>query len=535
MLKTLARGGGRGVVERNYRGVAGAQRAGHRCWFSSFAALADEDGLAALADLTRPASWYPTARALERRVIAHVGPTNSGKTHGALAALTAAPSGIYCGPLRLLAWEVSEKLNASGVPCSMVTGQEVREVDRARHTACTVEMASTKRKVSVAVVDELQLMADPGRGWAFTRAFLGVPAKEVHVCGDGAMLPLLERLCHEAGEQLEIKRYERLSPLKVSRRPLESLDSVKKGDAVVAFSRREVHAVRHEIERSTGQRCAVVYGALPPEARAQQAALFNTPRTGMNVLAASDAVGMGLNLAIKRMVFTTLRKFDGAEERPLTAAEVKQIAGRAGRYGSRYASGTVTTLHGEDLAQLEEAMETPSDPLTSAALFPRYDQLAAFAQLSPHQGLHSVLDRFAAQAATDSHYFLARFDEMRTLAVMLRHLPLSLREAYVFAMSPCDPGDEVLASALLAFATVFAQRRPVTPALIQHPMLLRASSIEELQQLETVHKIYDLYVWLSYRLQEFQGREVALEARATCGALIDASLSHMGARKSGFI
>ena len=150
-------------------------------------------------DLGNPASLFPAARALRRTIVAHVGATNSGKTHAALAALRSAGSGVYCSPLRLLAWQVYEKLSAGGLACSLVTGQERREVPGAAHTACTVEMASARREVEVAVVDEVQLMGDESRGWAFTRAVLGLPARTLHVCGDPAVLPLLHKIAAETG------------------------------------------------------------------------------------------------------------------------------------------------------------------------------------------------------------------------------------------------------------------------------------------------------------------------------------------------
>ena len=125
-------------------------------------------------------------------------PTNSGKTHQALQDLRAAPTGLYCGPLRLLAWQVYDQLASGGLPCNLVTGQERREVGAA-HTACTTEMASVRSVVDVAVVDEIQMLADANRGWAFTRALLGVPARTLHVCGDPAVLPLLRRIAQETG------------------------------------------------------------------------------------------------------------------------------------------------------------------------------------------------------------------------------------------------------------------------------------------------------------------------------------------------
>ena len=170
-------------------------------WVCSFHAAAAADTLASFSLLIPPAFRNPNqrlraaprARATTRRIILHAGPTNSGKTHAALARFLAARSALYCSPLRLLAWEVSERVNAAGVACDLVTGQEVRRLPGAQHCATTVEMADTSRPVDVAVVDEVQMMADPTRGWAFTRALLGLPAAELHLCGDPAALDLARR------------------------------------------------------------------------------------------------------------------------------------------------------------------------------------------------------------------------------------------------------------------------------------------------------------------------------------------------------
>lgn len=394
----------------------------------------------------------------------------------------------------------------------------------------TVEMASTSHKVDVAVIDELQLLSDPGRGWAFTRALLGLPANEIHVCGDPSMLPLLERLCAETKEKLVVKFYERLSPLRPAKRAIQSLKEVKHGDCVVAFSRKEVHAMRRRIERDGKHRCAVVYGALPPESRSLQAQLFNTPRNGFGVLSASDAVGMGLNLAIRRIIFTTMTKYDGVQERQLTPIEIKQIAGRAGRFSSAFSEGIVTAMSQQDIPLLHEALATPVDPIHAAAVFPRFEQLAAFASAFPQCNLADILDLFAAHATLDSeNYFYAHFDDVKTNAVMLRHLPLSLREAYTFAISPCDPTDGPVAEALVAFATAFSLRStPVTPELIQHPPLALAQSSEDLRELEATHRAFDLFVWLSYRFEDdFEGRERAEEMRYLCAMYVDESIQEM--------
>ena len=230
--------------------------------------------------LDPPAWWYPAARAARRRIILHVGPPNSGKTHAALAALVAANSGTYCAPLRLLAWEAAERVSAAGTPCSLLTGQERRTVAGAQHVACTVEMADLSQPVDVAVIDEVQLLCDARRGWAFTRALLGVPARELHLCGDPAAEHLVSCIAADAGEVVEVVRYARLLPLVAAKAPLAELRDVRGGDALVAFSRREVHALRAAVEQDSAERCCILYGGLPPAVRASQATQFNAPRSG---------------------------------------------------------------------------------------------------------------------------------------------------------------------------------------------------------------------------------------------------------------
>ena len=147
-----------------------------------------------------PHEWFPIARAIRRRVIYHSGPTNSGKTHSSLVAFRSAPSGVYSAPLRLLAMEVYEQANIDGTLCSLITGQEKKLVPGARHTACTVEMLDLQRRVDVGVIDEIQMIGDESRGWAWTRALLGLPASELHVAGDGSAVDLVRRLCEHTGE-----------------------------------------------------------------------------------------------------------------------------------------------------------------------------------------------------------------------------------------------------------------------------------------------------------------------------------------------
>ena len=251
-----------------------------------------------LTDLQHPHEWYPETRSMQRTWIMHVGPTNSGKTYRALKRLEECSSGIYAGPLRLLAHEIYDRFNAKGISCNLVTGEEQRlEHVQAKITSSTVEMVDTTRDVEVAVLDEIQMIGDKYRGWAWTHALLAVRAKEVHMCGEERTVELIKSLAALTGDKLVVHKYTRLGPLHTANESLNGdWNSIQKGDCVVTFSRKDIFAIKKTIEEKTGKRCAVVYGGLPPETRSYQARLFNDQSNDYDVLVASDAVGMGLNL-----------------------------------------------------------------------------------------------------------------------------------------------------------------------------------------------------------------------------------------------
>jgi ATP-dependent RNA helicase SUPV3L1/SUV3 len=294
-LKTLASEAQRGksTLSTRLRYLFYAQTCGGR--FTT----AELENQKEVADLRYPAEWYPATRQIPRTVHLHVGPTNSGKTYHALKRLEEAETGIYLGPLRLLAHEVYTRLNAKGKPCALVTGEEQRmpENERASMFSCTVEMAPLNTVFDVAVIDEIQMINHRERGWAWTQAFLGLQAREIHLCGEARTVPLMRELCALVGDKVQIHEYERLTPLKVEPRSLKGkLANLQKGDCIVAFTVLGIHALRREIEKKTGKKVAIVYGSLPPETRAQQARLFNDPDNDYDFLVASDAIGMGLNL-----------------------------------------------------------------------------------------------------------------------------------------------------------------------------------------------------------------------------------------------
>ena len=294
----------------------------------------------------RPELEFPEALEMKRHFILHVGPTNSGKTFQALNRLKTAQKGIYLGPLRLLALEVYERMLESGVSCTMLTGQECIEEPGSRITSSTVEMADFDELYDVAVIDEAQLMADPDRGHSWTKAVLGLRAPEIHVCTSPAAEKVLEHLISLCGDTYETHVYERKTELVCEPSAFVFPDDVQPGDALIVFSKKSVLDVAGRLEEQ-GISASVIYGSLPPEIRRRQVHLFAEGRT--KVVVSTDAIGMGLNLPVRRIVFLQTEKFDGTDRRQLTVSEIRQIAGRAGRYGI-YDTGYVTAMGEESLA-----------------------------------------------------------------------------------------------------------------------------------------------------------------------------------------
>lgn len=323
----------------------------------------------------KPEDEYPEARELKRTFILHVGPTNSGKTHDALERLKQCEHGAYFGPLRLLALEVYDKLNAEGVRCSMITGEESIITENASCMACTVEMLNDHEYFDVVVVDECQMIGDPHRGSNWTRAILGLRAKEIHLCMAPEAETLVLQIIKRCQDEYKVIHHKRNTKLKMEKKQYVLPADLEKGDALIVFSKKSVLALAAHLEKEAGVKASIIYGSLPPASRREQVRRFLTGET--DVVISTDAIGMGLNLPIRRVVFVETKKFDGVVRRELNAAEIKQIAGRAGRYGL-YEEGLVAAVDNIELiaggisgnaAQIRQAyvgfpeqlLELPSD------------------------------------------------------------------------------------------------------------------------------------------------------------------------------
>lgn len=293
--------------------------------------------------------WLHTdARRINRKIIYHMGPTNSGKTYHAIEALCAAKNGCYLAPLRLLASELYDTMNSKGVKTTLLTGEEVIEIPDSTHFSSTIEMAKLQTRFECCVIDEIQMLTDPQRGWAWTRALVNIQADEIHLCGDHSVLELVKKILALCGDTLEVKEYTRMTELNVLDNQIP-LTQLQKNDALIVFSRRNALRYKADLEE-LDFKVSIVYGRLSPEVRREQARKFDEGET--DIMVSTDAIAMGMNLPVKRIVFSALSKFINDRENPLTYSEIKQIAGRAGRF-KRFPVGQVTTLN-----KVEDGLKT---------------------------------------------------------------------------------------------------------------------------------------------------------------------------------
>ncbi len=290
------------------------------------------------------------------RVVAALGPTNTGKTYLAFERMLAHGSGTIGFPLRLLARENYERAVAvkGARQVALITGEEKVLPPYAKYFFCTVESMPIDREVDFLAVDEIQMCADVDRGHIFTDRLLNARGREETMfMGAEAFRPLLTQLVPEA-EIITRPRFSSLSfagARKIARLPARS--------AVVGFSANDVYAIAELIRRQRGG-AAIVMGALSPRTRNAQVAMFQNG--DVDYLVATDAIGMGLNMDVDHVAFAALKKFDGTFRRELQAEEWGQIAGRAGRHmndGTFGVTGDVTAIEPDIIEAIENHRYDP--------------------------------------------------------------------------------------------------------------------------------------------------------------------------------
>lgn len=435
------------------------------------------------------------ARKIPRKIIYHMGPTNSGKTYHAIDALCQSRKGCYLAPLRLLAAELYDTMNTRGVKTTLLTGEEVIEVENASHYSSTIEMAKLGEEFTCAVIDEIQMITDKQRGWAWTRALVNLHAYEVHVCGDGSVVDLVRQIVEICGDELEIRNYERKTELKVEERPIV-LTQLQKHDALIVFSRRNALKYKYDLEQ-VGFKVSIIYGMLSPEVRREQARKFDKGLT--DVIVSTDAISMGMNLPIKRIVFSTLVKHIDSQEHPITISEIKQIAGRAGRY-QRFPVGYVSCLQKVDggIEEIKEALASTLDQQTQSMVGPDLDIFtkvnnALIQNNLPALRLSEFLRLFNTMTFTKPFYCVD-LKEMIELAETVEdidhHQVLSSSEIFGFACAPVNLGLIQHVQFYIWILKKYVASDEIRNEPINH-------NSNEIDYLETSIKCVELYQWLA--------------------------------------
>jgi ATP-dependent RNA helicase SUPV3L1/SUV3 len=462
---------------------------------------------------------FPLARQLKRKIVFHVGPTNSGKTYAALKELEAATTGYYLAPLRLLALEGYENLQKNDVHVSLITGEEEIIDEESTHISSTIEMMNSSVDVDVCVIDEIQMISDRDRGWAWANALMGVPAKKVILTGSENALLAVTELCAYLDEELEVIHFERKNELAMMDKST-SIKKIESQTAIVAFSRRDVLSLKQQL--SERYSVSVVYGNLSPEVRREEARRFREGES--QILVSTDAIAMGLNLPIKTLLFAKDNKFDGLRRRELLPTEVSQIAGRAGRYGFEE-KGYVGALDDNALSTITSAFHAPlPDIELPVSVMASLEHVMLIGEILETENITTILGFFADNMEFEGPFRAANIDSMLEIAAIVDEYHLDLKTRFYLSCAPASISSPYIESVFHRYIkqveaggqVLYIPPRDL-PAFAQtNDMLLNAE--------DRVREI-SLYLWLSFKFPDiFQDVEKALQARIRLNNYIENSL-----------
>jgi ATP-dependent RNA helicase SUPV3L1/SUV3 len=442
-------------------------------------------------------SLYPQARELNRKLYFFVGPTNSGKTYKAMQELKDADCGVYLAPLRLLALENYEYLNSQEIETSLITGEEEIINEDAGHICQTIEMVNFNFDVDVCVIDEVQMLEDSDRGWAWVNAIVGAPAKKIIMTGSVNALSAIKQIASYLEEDLEVVKFQRKNPLSILE-DATPLEEVTKKTALVAFSRSEVLRLKDRLSKN--HKVSVIYGNLSPEVRKEEARRFREGES--EILVATDAIAMGLNLPIKTLLFTADAKFDGISNRPLTTNEITQIAGRAGRY-THHDDGYIGATSKKILKHITEEFSAPLPTIKPPfAVKATTSQIISLSKHLQTKSLYKILDYFSNHMNFTGPFIAANISYMKELAKIVDEKKrLSLEDKYMLVQAPVNTKSPLIKSAYFYYINAILNNKVVTyrPSIT---FSKQAKTSKELLQAEDEVKKISLYLWIAYKLPD---------------------------------
>ncbi|MGC9351859.1 MAG: helicase-related protein, partial [Sulfurovum sp.] len=402
---------------------------------------------------------------------------------------------------------------------SLITGEEEIIDEASTHISSTIEMMNSSVDVDVCVIDEIQMIADRDRGWAWANALIGAPAKTVILTGSSDALEAVTEICEYLEEELEVKHFERKNELVVMKQPT-SIKQIEPKTAIVAFSRKEVLSLKQRL--SERYRVSVVYGNLSPEVRREEARRFREGES--DILVSTDAIAMGLNLPIKTILFAKDNKFDGLRRRELLPTEVKQISGRAGRYGIEE-KGYVGALDDSILYTIDEAFHAPLPDLKLPfTVMASLDHVMLIGEILETDNILEILGFFADNMEFEGPFVAANIDSMLEIASIVSEYELDLKTRFYLSCAPASISSPYIESVFHRYIRQIEAGKKVLyipprdlPAFAQtNDMLLNAE--------DRVREI-SLYLWLSFKFPDlFEDTQKAIDARVRLNQFIEKSL-----------
>ncbi len=462
---------------------------------------------------------FPLAREMRRKLTLYIGPTNSGKTYQAMQTLQKADTGYYLAPLRLLALEGYETLKENGINSSLITGEEQILDEDATHISSTIEMLNFEVDVDVCVIDEVQMIDDRDRGWAWANAIIGAPAKEVIMTGSPNAKEAVIALAEYLGEKLEIIEFERMNPLTLLQEATDPED-VKEQTAIIAFSRKDVLRLKQNFSRFFS--VSVVYGNLSPEVRREEARRFREKET--QILIATDAIAMGMNLPIKTLLFSKAEKFDGVNDRHLYPSEIHQISGRAGRFGLNE-EGFVGALSKDVLNIIKKNFYKEAKEITIPfKVMANLEHIKLVGGILEEKSLSVILKFFVNNMEFNGPFHATNLDDMLEAATIVDNFDLDIATKYHLACAPLTLKSPYIVAAFESYVLALEKQEPI---IYTPPVLIGkfAQTTDELLRAEDMVKEISLYLWLSYRFKDyFIEPEKARTSRGILNKFIEASL-----------
>ncbi|WP_321779465.1 SUV3 C-terminal domain-containing protein [Sulfurimonas sp.] len=462
---------------------------------------------------------FPIAREMRRKLTLHIGPTNSGKTYEAMKKLKDADTGYYLAPLRLLALEGYEGLKADNIEASLITGEEQLLNEDATHISSTIEMLNFDVDVDVCVIDEVQMIDDRDRGWAWANAIIGAPAKELIMTGSANVKEAIIALAEYLGEELKIVEFDRKNPLTLLDIATNHRD-VEEATAIIAFSRKDVLRLKQEFSKDFS--VSVVYGNLSPEVRREEARRFREKET--QILIATDAIAMGMNLPIKTILFSKAEKFDGVSQRNLLVSEVLQISGRAGRYGLNE-EGFVGALNTDALRVVKKNFFKEAKEISIPfKVMANLGHIQLVCSILEENSLYEILKFFVENMEFNGPFHASNLDDMLEVAKIVDSFDLDIATKYHLSCAPLTLKSPYIVASFERYILALEKKLPVVYVM---PSLSGefATTTDELLRAEDMVKEISLYLWLSYRFDDyFLDEQKARKARYVLNSYIENSL-----------